>query len=550
MHSWILLALLCLMPIQDPPPPSKAPVPDKAAQESLVKEIKGLMKEEYAKRDVAARKALAEKLLAEADRTPLKEALKFVFLLEARDVAAEAGVWDITLSAIRTLSDLYDLKAAGPEYAPGRMRLAAIAAARKAARTAEEAQALAAGCVRAAQEAMDDGDYETAEEAAKHASTAARTSRNAVLQKEAQDLVARIESLKREFGEVQKADAQLSKNPADPEANLAVGRFLCFAKDDWERGLPHLAKGSDPRLQAIADKELAKPEDSPGQAAMGDAWFELADKERKPLLKERYQGRARSWFEKALSGAEGVARLRIERRLKDFPQIVPRPKTIPVSQGLIGAWNLDEGKGTKIADLSPQGNQGILKGAGAGGTWVPGSPVGRFALSFDGSDDCVKIDLDRLWNTLDKELTVAAWVHKETDQPEFRSVVSRQRGSTHLNHFFLGFVDNRLVCFIQTDGPELFADDRQPEFPRGQWIHIALAYNGTTLCLYRDGKEAGSRAASGAFQKDSNPITIGGDENGSGDDVTNCFAGRIAGVRVYRRALSAAGVAALAARER
>ncbi len=41
---------------------------------------------------------------------------------------------------------------------------------------------------------------------------------------------------------------KLKESPDDPAANLAVGSYLCFNKDQWERGLPMLAKGSDPAL--------------------------------------------------------------------------------------------------------------------------------------------------------------------------------------------------------------------------------------------------------------------------------------------------------------
>jgi hypothetical protein len=42
-------------------------------------------------------------------------------------------------------------------------------------------------------------------------------------------------------------DVIMEDNPAEPGANLAAGRFLCFHKDDWERGVPMLALGSESR---------------------------------------------------------------------------------------------------------------------------------------------------------------------------------------------------------------------------------------------------------------------------------------------------------------
>lgn len=52
----------------------------------------------------------------------------------------------------------------------------------------------------------------------------------------------------------------LKLDPANPEANLAVGRWYCFSNDDWEDGLPLLAAGSDANLKAVATGDLSQPE--------------------------------------------------------------------------------------------------------------------------------------------------------------------------------------------------------------------------------------------------------------------------------------------------
>ena len=40
--------------------------------------------------------------------------------------------------------------------------------------------------------------------------------------------------------EAKESLATLEKEPADPKANLAVGRYLCFFKGNWDQGLPKL----------------------------------------------------------------------------------------------------------------------------------------------------------------------------------------------------------------------------------------------------------------------------------------------------------------------
>ena len=88
------------------------------------------------------------------------------------------------------------------------------------------------------------------------------------------------------------AQAQLKAKPADASAHLALGRYLCLLKGDWEAGLPHLARGDNPELKALAEDDLKHvplpwqpeagkqpPAPVPAAAAMklSDAWWELAE---------------------------------------------------------------------------------------------------------------------------------------------------------------------------------------------------------------------------------------------------------------------------------
>jgi hypothetical protein len=64
--------------------------------------------------------------------------------------------------------------------------------------------------------------------------------------------------------------------------------------------------------------------------------------------------------------------------------------------------------------------------------------------------------------------------------------------------------------------------------------------------LYIDGVEIGSQPLTGRILVDDNPVTIGGEENGSESRVVDGeFDGRIDEVRLYNRALSAAEIQAI-----
>ena len=74
----------------------------------------------------------------------------------------------------------------------------------------------------------------------------------------------------------EEARETLAKDPADKEANSAVGRYLCLVRNDWEHGLPNLAKGADGKFKTLAQQELTNPPtDAQEQMGLADAWWDL-----------------------------------------------------------------------------------------------------------------------------------------------------------------------------------------------------------------------------------------------------------------------------------
>ena len=110
------------------------------------------------------------------------------------------------------------------------------------------------------------------------------------------------------------ARVTLEKTPDDPEANLVVGKYLCFVKGDWDKGLPMLALGKDEALKALAKQELEGAASSTEQAKLGDGWWNLAEKQ-EGTAKKQIQARAGYWYQKALPGLSGLMKDKVEKRL-------------------------------------------------------------------------------------------------------------------------------------------------------------------------------------------------------------------------------------------
>jgi hypothetical protein len=159
----------------------------------------------------------------------------------------------------------------------------------------------------------------------------------------------------------------LETKPDDPEANEAVGKFLCFVKSDWERGLPHLAKSKDQKLRDTAgyemgSLELPKEKDSPltgatfdfGEEAApelikGDNWWELT-KKYKDVEFRSIMNRALWRYRQALSKVDEARKKklldRISKVMERFRSVHIRPGG-KVTEGPPRGWGIVLQKGEK-----------------------------------------------------------------------------------------------------------------------------------------------------------------------------------------------------------
>lgn len=118
---------------------------------------------------------------------------------------------------------------------------------------------------------------------------------------------------------VELAQAALKTNPTDPEANLTVGKQICFVEDKWTEGLPMLARGSDATLKQLATEEMRKPTAPEEQAKLGKGWLEFAGTAAGPAWKVSQQ-RAAHWCREACPKLTGAAKAEVEKVLKGLDE--------------------------------------------------------------------------------------------------------------------------------------------------------------------------------------------------------------------------------------
>ncbi|MGD0089297.1 MAG: formylglycine-generating enzyme family protein [Planctomycetota bacterium] len=117
--------------------------------------------------------------------------------------------------------------------------------------------------------------------------------------------------------------------PGDPEASLLVGKYKCFTRGEWVTGLALLARSSDATLAALARNDLNNPAATLAQMALGDAWWEWAEKSPAPQAQGALKQRARFWYEKALPLLTELNKTKVEKRT----QSVNLPATLTLELG-------------------------------------------------------------------------------------------------------------------------------------------------------------------------------------------------------------------------
>jgi hypothetical protein len=285
---------------------NRTPVPDAASQEKAEKLIKELFQDEYAKKAPRDKLTLADKLLEQANETKDDLAARFVLMREARDLAVEAGDPIEALKVVDSMAKEYAVNAVT-------MKTTVLQAVKKWTSPARN-KILVDAVVPIVDDALAADDFDSADKLLKIGEAAARKTRNVALVTSILSRMKQVEGLRKVRHDVLPAIVALAKDPKDPNANLSVGKYLCFTKGDWDNGLPKLALGADAKLKAIAEKDLGSPTDAAERAELGDAWWDLAEAE-KGSVKMLMRGRAHHWYKVAVPELTGLTKTKVEKRL-------------------------------------------------------------------------------------------------------------------------------------------------------------------------------------------------------------------------------------------
>jgi hypothetical protein len=290
---------------------TRSPVPNKSELVESEKLVKSVFKADFAKTKAADRAALAAKLFEQAAGSKDDLNVKYVLLREARDMAAKAGDHEMYLKAADEMAADYKISIAEAKAAGVDMLVAGVAG-------ADSARDAGQSLLETVDVALSAGEFDAAQKLLRGTDILGRKSGAASLTTAIGLRTKSLAALRKEYEKIADAQKKLETTPTDGAANLLVGKFLCFVKNDWENGLPRLLLGNDDGLRAAAEKDSkAATGAATDKVEAGESWIKLAATF-DPLEKSNLEGRALHWFRKSLADISGLAKVKVEKRIEDL----------------------------------------------------------------------------------------------------------------------------------------------------------------------------------------------------------------------------------------
>lgn len=287
---------------------ARAAIPDVAKQKDAEKLVKDLFRDLYAKKD---RKGLLRALLEQSAKSQDDPPALWVLYREAQDLAVQGCDVKLAVDIIDATSRVFDVDSLA-------MKSAALASAAKAAKEVEDYAFLSEALLALIDELVAADQYEAAEKAAAAALQHAKKSGEPAVLSRASSRIKEVGEAKSLFQGMKKNLEILAKTPDDPGASLEMGKFLCFAKGNWELGLRFALKGSDAGFKELAQKELAPLTSATDRVSVADSWWDLAEKEKSPLRRGQMQAHCRILYESSVQEASSLVKAKIEKRLEQL----------------------------------------------------------------------------------------------------------------------------------------------------------------------------------------------------------------------------------------
>jgi WD40 repeat protein len=370
-------------PMPEPAPAPAAPQAAKPAPPSAEEQAKALatiddvLNVASAETD-EAKIAKAEEMIRVAKEPGTKQVNRFALLRRATDLAKTAGDAALMLRAVDEMEQMF-------EFDADNARAALLTALARNVRSPKSVETL----MRQSEDFLDEAVLRDRVDLAYNLATTLRDTvpskgtTGKAYRKQLNDRYNALRKLQASWKRMQQARTTLESNADDPDANLAVGRYLSLTRGDFAAAVEYLAKSDDAPLKAAAEKDLAAQgsDDAAVLLAAGDAWYELADAD--PANNAGYYARAHHFYEPIAGDLGSLDKLRVETRLGEIAKNEVAQRLIAGAEALA---RLNNDAPTRVVARQ----LATFSGAGSGEIELAFLPDGK-TLATGGSDGALKL---------------------------------------------------------------------------------------------------------------------------------------------------------------
>ena len=193
---------------------------------------------------------------------------------------------------------------------------------------------------------------------------------------------------------------------------------------------------------------------------------------------------------------------------------------------IVGMWLFEEGNGDVAMDSSLNANDAVFNG---GPKWDTGKFGG--GILFDGADDYLSAEDSDSLDVVGEAITLLAWVDSEGWNAGWNHIIRKVPSTPR--YYILGVHDTALAfVFLMTDVQQFEDIQGVNPMPTGEWLHLAMTYNGEEIAIYANGEVETTVPASGEIPASDGELRIGR------GDPAGYFTGIIDEVGIFRVALS------------
>ena len=279
-----------------------------AAARDLFREVYGKEYDEARKWEDKAK--LAQRLLAEAAKVEKNPAHYHELLRIARDVAVAGGDADSAFKAVTLLGQRFQF-----DELP--MRLKVLEGLSKSPRKTGSAERLREEARKLLDEAFDADQFEVALAAHLRLVEFTRLKGDRAEITRVTQRKQSLEAASQAYAAARAAEEVLEANPSDSAASEMLGKYLCFVKNRWTDGLPHLVRSEDVKLRVVAAIDLEASRSPQATLSLAEQYWEMAGERKQPQARGLHL-RAVHHYQTAIVLLDGgLERLKAQKRIDE-----------------------------------------------------------------------------------------------------------------------------------------------------------------------------------------------------------------------------------------